>query len=458
MNPTPSSAGSSDPRVPGREIFRELIEIDTTHATGSTTDAAEAMRRRLLDAGMPERDVAVLGPCAGKGNLVARLRGSGSHRPILLLAHLDVVEARASEWSVNPFELTERDGHFYGRGTTDDKAMAAIWVANLIRYVQIGFQPDRDIIVALTADEEGGDFNGAEWLLREHPDLVDAEFGLNEGGYGRSRGTRRIANVVQAGEKTYLDLELLAEAPGGHSSIPLPESAITILAGAVARLSRHRFPVRLSEVTRGFFARMAEIEEGEIASDMLAILRSPPDADAVDRLSAIPYYNGLLRNTAAVTRLQAGEENNTVPSLARAVVNCRLLPGESAAALERDIAAIIDDDRVRIRALSPSHESPPSPLNDEIMGPVERITADLWPGVPVLPVMGIGGTDSRHFRQAGIPMYGVSGIFLDVDDVRAHAPDERLGVEAFYEGQEFLFRLVRQLTQSTAVSDGGREV
>jgi acetylornithine deacetylase/succinyl-diaminopimelate desuccinylase-like protein len=294
--------------------------------------------------------------------------------------------------------------------------------------------------------------------LREHPDRVDAEFGLNEGGYGRSKGGRRIANVVQAGEKTYLDLELLAEGRGGHSSIPLPESAITILAEAVARLSRHRFPVLLSEVTRGFFARMAEIEEGDVASDMRAILQSPADPGALDRLSAVPYYNGLLRNTAVVTRLQAGEENNTVPSVARAVINCRILPGESAAELEREIAGVVEDDRIRIRALAPAQDSPPSPLTDEIMGPVERITEELWPGVPVLPVMGIGGTDSRHFRRAGIPMYGVSGIFLDVDDVRAHAPDERIGVEAFFEGQEFLFRLVRQLAQSTAVSDGGREV
>jgi acetylornithine deacetylase/succinyl-diaminopimelate desuccinylase-like protein len=458
MNRTSSSAGSSDPRALSREIFRELVEIDTTHSTGSTTAAAEAMRRRLLDAGMPESDVVVLGPCAGKGNLVARLRGSGNRRPILLLAHLDVVEAQQSEWSVNPFELTEREGHFYGRGTTDDKAMAAIWVANLIRYLQLGFRPERDIIVVLTADEEGGDHNGAEWLLREHPRLVDAEFGLNEGGYGRSRGGRRIANVVQAGEKTYLDLELLAEGRGGHSSIPLPESAITILAAAVARLSRHRFPVRLSELTRGFFSRMAAIEEGDIASDMRAILRSPPDPDALDRLSAVPYYNGLLRTTAVVTRLQAGEENNTVPSTARAVVNCRILPGESTADLESEIAAVIGDDRIRLRALAPAQDSPPSPLSPEILGPVERITEELWPGVPVLPVMGIGGTDSRHFRRAGIPMYGVSGIFLDVDDVRAHAPDERIGVEAFFEGQEFLFRLVRQLAQSTAVSEGGSEV
>ncbi len=458
MKQLSSPAPSSDARALSREIFRELIEIDTTHATGSTTVAAEAMRRRLLAAGMPESDVVVLGPRAGKGNLVARMRGSGDRGPILLLAHLDVVDALPSEWSVNPFELTERDGHFYGRGTTDDKAMAAIWVANLIRYVELGFQPDRDVIVALTADEEGGDHNGAEWLLREHPDRVDAEFGLNEGGYGRKKGGRRIANVVQAGEKTYLDLELLAEGRGGHSSIALQESAITILAEAVARLSRHRFPVLLSEVTRGFFARMAEIEEGEIASDMRASLQDPADPGALDRLSAVPYYNGLLRNTAVVTRLQAGEENNTVPSTARAVVNCRILPGESAADLEREIAGVIEDDRIRIRALAPAQDSPPAPLTDEIMGPVQRVTGELWPGVPVLPVMGIGGTDSRHFRRAGIPMYGVSGIFLDVDDVRAHAPDERVGVEAFFEGQEFLFRLVRQLAQSTAVSDAGREV
>lgn len=441
-----------------REIFRELIEIDTTHATGSTTEAADAVARRLIAAGLPESDVLVVGPQPRKANLVARLRGSGKRPPILLLAHLDVVEANRSEWTVDPFSLLERNDHLYGRGTTDDKAMAAIWVANLVRQIRGGVVPDRDIILALTADEEAGDHNGAEWLLREHRGLVQAAYGLNEGGFGRSRDGRRIANVVQASEKTSIDFLLEAKAAGGHSSLPRAESAIQALAAAVVRLSSLLLPIRLDQVTHAFFQRMADIEGGQMGADMLAVLRSPPDPAAVSRLSAVPYYDGLLRTTLAVTRLDAGEESNTIPGSARAVVNCRMLPDDSPAEVEDAIAEAVADERVEIRVLERVTQSPPSPLTPEIMLPVERITEELWPGVPVIPVMGIGGTDSRHFRQAGIPMYGVSGIFLDVDDVRAHGPDERIGIRAFYEGQEFLYRLVTALTQSTASSAAGSEV
>lgn len=453
----PSRVPVAEHRSLAREIFAELIETDTTHASGSTTVAAEALARRLIAAGLPEADVTVLGPHPRKGNLVARLRGTGSGGPILLLAHLDVVEADPAEWSVDPFTFLERDGHFYGRGAVDDKAMAALWAANLIRYRREGLSPDRDIILALTADEEGGDQNGAEWLLREHPALVAAEFGLNEGGYGRAKGGRRIANVVQASEKTYLDLLLEATGRGGHSSLPLPESAIRSLAEGIGRLSRYEFPVRIGEVTRAFLERMAAIEEGQTAGDMRAVLRDPPDPAALSRLSSIPYYNGLLRTTAAVTRLEAGEENNTIPTSARAVVNCRILPDESPAEVQRALEEALGDERIEVRTLGAAQGSPASPLTAEILRPVERITEELWPGVPVLPVMGIGGTDSRHFRRAGIPMYGVSGIFLDMDDVRAHGPDERIGVQAFYEGQEFLYRLVRDLSQSSASSGAGIE-
>jgi len=441
-----------------REILRELIEIDTTHATGSTAPAVALVARLLENAGVPGADIHQLGPQANKLNLVARFRGSGGSQPILLLAHLDVVEAGREEWTTEPFSLTERDGHFYGRGVIDDKAMAAIWIANMIRYRREGFAPDRDIILALTADEEGGEHNGAEWLLREHPELVSAEYGLNEGGYGRIKNGRRIANTVQASEKTYLDLLLEAKGRGGHSSIPIAGSAIVTLAEGITRLARHQFPLALSEVTRRFFEQMSLVEEGQIAADMRAILEVPTDPDALSRLSSIPYYNGLLRNTMAVTRLDAGEENNTIPSVAHAVVNCRILPELEPALLVRELADLVGDLQMEVRELSEPQGSPPSALRAELMEPVERLTAQFWPGVPVVPVMGIGGTDSRHFRRAGIPMYGVSGIFLDVDDVRAHAPDERIGVQSFFEGQEFLYRLVRELAQSIAVSEAGSEV
>jgi acetylornithine deacetylase/succinyl-diaminopimelate desuccinylase-like protein len=447
-----------EPRRLARDVFQELIEIDTTRTSGSTTAAAEMVAQRLLQAGFAEGDVHVIGPHPRKGNLVARLRGTGTGRPILLLAHLDVVDASREEWTVDPFTFLERDAHFYGRGTTDDKAMAAIWIANLIRLRQQDFMPQRDIILALTADEEGGEHNGAEWLLREYPDLVDAEYGLNEGGYGRTKSGKRIANTIQASEKISLDFLLEANGRSGHSSLPLPDSAVRTLAEGISRLATFEFPVRLGEVTRAFFTQMAEIEAGQIAADMQSVLRSPPDPEAFSRLSAIPYYNGLLRTTCAVTRLEAGEGGNTIPATARAVVNCRILPDEPPAQVERALAAALADERIEVRALGAVEPSPPSPLTTEILQPVQQITADLWPGVPVVPVMSIGGTDSRHFRRAGIPMYGVSGIFLDVDDVRAHGPDERIGVQAFYEGQEFLYRLVRTLAQSTASVAAGREV
>jgi acetylornithine deacetylase/succinyl-diaminopimelate desuccinylase-like protein len=447
-----ASSGTSPTRAPAahqhlaREIFAELISFDTTDATGNTTEAAEAVARRLRVAGLPEGDVRVLGPHPRKGNLVARLRGTGERRPILLLAHLDVVDANPADWSVPPFDLTEADGHFYGRGTSDDKAMAALWVANLIRLARDERRLDRDLVLVLTADEEGGSHNGAQWLLDEHRDLIDAGYGFNEGGYGRIRGGERIANQVQASEKLCVFFELEATGRPGHSSLPSPDNAVFRLAEGLARLARHRFPVRVTEVTAGFFARMAATETGDAAADMADLGRTPPDPGAIERLCRSPYYNALLRTTCAATRLEAGQANNVLPQTARAVVDCRMLPDESPADVQRALGEVIADPAIVVRALNPAKPSPASPLIPEIMEPIERITGEMWPGVPVVPVMSVGATDSLRFRAAGIPMYGVSGLFLDVDDVRAHAPDERILVDSFYESQEFLYRLLRTLT------------
>ena len=437
-----------------RDVFRELIETDTTQRT---TSAAEAVARRLRDAGFPEEDVRVLGPHPDKANLVARLRGTGARGPLLLLAHLDVVPAPREEWSVDPFTFLERDGWFYGRGTTDDKAMAALWVSLLVRLKQEGFTPDRDLVVALTADEEGGEHNGAKWLVEEHRGLVDAAYGLNEGGYGRSRGETYVSNTVQASEKVPMDFLLEARGRSGHSSLPSGDNAVHTLAEGIARLARHQFPVHIGEVVRAFFERMAGIESGQTADDMRAVLRTPPDPAALARLTAMPYYNGLLRTTAVATRLEAGQASNTIPQTARAVVNCRILPEESPEEVRRALVEVLADERIEVRPLGQAKAAPPSPLTGEVMGPVERITAEMWPEVPVVPVMSIGATDSQHFRRAGIPMYGVSGIFLDMDDVRAHGSDERIGVRAFYEGGEFLYRLVTALSHSVADSAAGME-
>ena len=432
-------------RALAREIFAELIALDTTDRTGSVTVAAEAVARRLRAGGFGDDDVTVDGPEPRKHNLVARLRGTGERRPLLLLAHLDVVDADPAEWSTPPYELVEEGGFYYGRGTTDQKAMASIWTATLLRLRREGFVPRRDLIVALTADEECGDHNGARWLVEERRELVDAELGINEGGFGRSKGGRRISNNLQASEKVYLDFELEARGAAGHSSLPTADNAIYHLAAALSRVAAYEHPVKLGEVARAFFARMAEIEPPPVAADMRALLADPPDLEAAARLSAVPQYNGMMRNTWAATRLDAGQSNNTIPRAARAVLNCRLLPGERPEDLERLLVEVVADPRVAVKPLKVSKPSPPSPLTPEVMGAVEGLTEAMWPGVPVVPVMGIGATDSLYFRQAGIPMYGVSGIFLDVDDVRVHAPDERISVASYHEGQEFLYRLVRAL-------------
>lgn len=428
-----------------REIFAELIAINTVNTHGNTTEAAEQMAARLRAAGFAAEDVWVSGPHPRKGNLVARLRGTGRRPPLLLLAHLDVVDAKPEDWSVDPFRLLERDGYFYGRGATDDKAMAAIWVANLIRYRQQGFMPDRDLIVALTADEEGGPHNGVIWLIEHHRDLIDAEYALNEGGGGQIRRGRRVAHRVQASEKVYQSFLLELTNRGGHSSIPRPDNAIYQLTAALTRLAGFQFPVELNEVTRAFFGQMARIERGRTAEDMRAILRDRPDRNAAARLARTPYYNALLRTTCVATRLDAGHAENALPQTARAVVNCRILPTDEPSEIRRTLERVLADPAITVTPMNEPTPSPPSPLHPEVMGPIEQITEAMWPGVPVVPVMSTGATDGLYLRNAGIPTYGVSGLFGDVDDVRAHGRDERIAVEAFFDGLEFLDRLVRAL-------------
>jgi acetylornithine deacetylase/succinyl-diaminopimelate desuccinylase-like protein len=427
-------------------IYKELVEINTVDPAGDNTRAAEAMAARLRAAGFPAADVQVLAPQPGKGNLVARLRGTGKRRPLLLLAHLDVVEARREDWSTDPFTLLEKDGYFYGRGTGDDKAMAAIWIATLIRLRQEGYRPDRDLIVALTADEETGPANGVHWLLENHRDLIDAELAVNEGGRGQIKDGRYLANGVQASEKVYESFRLEVTNPGGHSSLPRKDNAIYRLAAGLGRLAAFDFPVQLGEVTRAYFERMASIAPGPEADDMKAVLRTPPDADALARLSRSPYHNALMRTTCVATRLEGGHADNALPQMARATVNCRILPGTPAGEVQARLAKLAADDGITITSLAPAKPSPPSPLQRDIMGPVEEVTRELWPGVPVLPMMGTGATDSLYLRQVGIRAYGVSGLFSDVDDNRAHGRDERMGVRQLYEGREFLYRLVKRLS------------
>jgi acetylornithine deacetylase/succinyl-diaminopimelate desuccinylase-like protein len=446
---TGSTDLSADQRL-AREIFQQLIEINTTDSVGDTTAAAKAMAERLKAAGFPDEDVNVLGPNPRKGNLVARLRGTGARKPILLLAHLDVVEAKREDWSFDPFKFLEKDGYYYGRGTSDDKAMAAIFIANLIRFKKEGFKPDRDIIVALTADEEGGDFNGVEWLLKNHSQLIEAEFGINEGGGGAMRGGKKLFNAVQASEKVYQSFLFEVKNKGGHSSRPVKENAIYQLAAALQRLAAFDFPANLNEVTRAYFDRVSKIESGETAAAMKGVIKNPPDARSVAYLESVSAYNATMRTTCVATMLEAGHAENALPQTARATVNCRILPTETAEATRETLVKVVNDSRVAITPIREPKPSPPSPLKAEVMKPIETVTQQMWPGVPVVPVMSTGATDSLFLRKAGIPVYGTSGIFGDIDDGRAHGKDERIGVKSFYEGQDYLYRLVKALASENS--------
>ena len=429
-----------------REIYQELIEINTTDSVGDNTKAAEAMARRLLAAGFPAADVQVLVPAPRKGNLVARLHGSGARRPLLLLAHLDVVEANREDWSVDPFTLLERDGYFYGRGTTDDKAMAAAFVTNLIRFKQEGFVPDRDIVVALTADEEGGGHNGVAWLLANHRALIDADLAINEGGGGAIKNGVYLANSIQASEKIFQNYRLEVKNPGGHSSLPVKDNAISHLAGGLARLGEFDFPVRLDDIGRAYFERTAAIAGGTLGDDMRAVAGGSKDPAVIARLAgAGPVFNSRLRTTCVATRLEGGHATNALPQTARAVVNCRVLPGESEEDVRRTLVGALANDKITVTPMNRFFPSPASPLTPEVMRAVESVTAAMWPGVPVIPTMSTGATDSRFLRTAGIAAYGTSGMFGDIDDIRAHGRDERLLVRSLYEGQDYLYRLTKAL-------------
>ena len=429
-----------------RDLLRELIEINTTQSTGSTTAAAQAMARRLEAAGFPDSDVVVIETAPRKGNLIARLRGRSSGRkPILLLSHIDVVEARAEDWTLPPFQFVEREGTFYGRGVADDKDEGAIHLSLIMRLKAERFVPERDIVVALTADEEGGPANGVEWLLQNRRDLIDAEWVFNEGGGGRVRDHAKLSHDVQASEKKVQDFRLEVTNPGGHSSIPVRDNAITHLSDALVKLGAYDFPVRLNDVTRMYFTRLAGISEGERGSAMRAIVANPADQAAARILSADPRYNSQLRTTCVATMLEGGHARNALPQRARANVNCRILPDESPDEVRRMLEQVMANPKVTITPVGAARNSPPSPLTPQLMTEIERITKEMWGNLPVIPTMSTGATDGLYLRNAGIPVYGVSGLFYP--ETGAHGMNERVPAQAFYEGLEFMYRLVRSLTR-----------
>jgi acetylornithine deacetylase/succinyl-diaminopimelate desuccinylase-like protein len=431
-----------------REVYQQLVEINTTDTpAGNTTLAAEAMAARFRAAGFSERDIHVLGPDPRKHNLVVRYRGTGARPPLLLLAHLDVVEARREDWSFDPFVFREEDGWFYGRGTADDKAMASQFVANLLRLKDEGFVPERDLILALTADEEGGNFNGVTWLLTNHRALIEAEFAINEGGGGEIRKGRYVTNTIQASEKVYQDFRLEVTNSGGHSSLPVKDNAIYQLSAGLARLAAFEFPIELNEVTRTFFERAATAEsDPKMAADMRAVSPAKTDVAAAARLAArLPYWNALMRTTCVATRLEGGHANNALPQLATATVNCRLLPGTSAESVKARLDDVLADPKIVVSFVGDAKTSPPTMLRPDVMTAVETLVREMFPGVVVVPVMSTGATDGLHLRNAGIPTFGVDGTFGDVDDVRAHGRNERVGVKQYFEGLEFHYRLIKLL-------------
>ena len=433
-------------RALAREIYKEMVEIKSGYTTGATTPVAEAVARRLKAAGFPAADIFVGGASPTKANLVVRYHGTGRRRPILLLAHTDVVEAKREDWNMDPYTFTEKDGYFYGRGTGDDKSQAAVWIANLIRYKREGFTPDRDIIVALTADEEGGGpYNGVAWLLKNRRELIDAELALNEGGWGESVNGTRLSNDLQVSEKYVINYRLEVRNKGGHSSLPVADNAIYHLAGALDRLGRFGFPLEPNDVTRAYFRAMANIEKGAISGDLSALAAG--DSAATDRVArASTGWNATLRTTCVATELEGGHAKNALPQLAAANVNCRVLPEDAVDYVTSTLRGVFADTAVTMRIEGTPERGPASPLRADLMSAVSAVTTSLWPGVPTVPMMVMGATDGLYLRAAGIPTYGIQGFFYDRDDIRFHGRDERLKVQSFYEGQTFLYELVKRLT------------
>jgi len=440
-----------------REILKQLIEINTSDSVGSVTAASEAMAKRLREAGFAEKDIQIAGSRDTKKNLVLRYHGRGKRKPVLFIGHLDVVEARREDWSSDPFLFLEKDGYFYGRGTEDMKSGDALLVTTFIRLKQQGYVPDRDLILALTADEEGGTANGVDWLLKNHRDWIEAEYCINlDGGEFERDGDKRLLAGLQASEKVYVDYQFESLNHGGHSSLPSPDNAIYHLSAALSRLQNFSFPVNMNEITRNYFEKTAAFSSGQTAEDKHAVAKQPPDLAAAARLSeASPYYNSLLHTTCVATTLAGGHAPNALPQMARANVNCRIFPGEDPEAVRRTLEKAAADPKVKVTIvpykdpagnLIPTVPVPPSPLLAEVVESERKTVESFWPGLPVVSAMSTGATDGRFLRVAGIPTYGIACMFFEVNDNRAHGKDERVAVKDFYEGVEVAYQLIRRLS------------
>jgi acetylornithine deacetylase/succinyl-diaminopimelate desuccinylase-like protein len=454
---TPAMAASAGPLPPAadvdlaHDILRELVDINTTHDHGSTA-AAQVIQQQLLAADFPANDVVLIAPAdkPTKGNVVVRYRakahgGKNTPAPVLFLGHLDVVEARREDWSMDPFQLTEKDGWFYGRGTEDMKDGDAALLETLIRLKREHYVPARDIIVAFTADEEaGGDANGPAFLLKEHRELIDAGLAVNlDGGGGGLKNGERQFFTMGTSEKVYVTFTLETTSPGGHGSLPGPDNAIYRLADALGRLEKFKFPVVTTATTRASFEKFAALESGSARDDRLAVAKSPPDLDAAERLSQTVRLNAQLRTTCVATLISGGHAENALPQRAKATVQCRMMPGDTAENVQSALTSTLGDPKISITLDAPPILSPESPPTRQIMDKAGKIVHSMWPGVPIIPTMASGFSDGRQTRTAGIPTYDLSGLWADVDDNRAHGRDERIGVREFDESVEYTYRLMR---------------
>jgi acetylornithine deacetylase/succinyl-diaminopimelate desuccinylase-like protein len=443
----PAAAEANDPLL--RSIYQELVEINTTESVGDCTAAARAMAARLRAGGFKDTELQIVVPPGGErhGNLIARLKGTGAQRPLLQLAHIDVVEARREDWTRDPFKLVEEGGFFYARGASDDKSMAAIYTANMLRFKRESLKPQRDLILALTCGEEGGPHNGVEGLLARHRDLIDAEIALNEGGGGAlNKDGKPLLHRVQAGEKIFQSFQLEVTNKGGHSSTPEPDNAIYHLADGLSRLARFSFPMKLSPVTRAYFEHLTKTENPQIAADIRAVLRDPPEPEAQARLWQISaFYNASVRTTCVATQLDGGHAANALPQRARATVNCRILPGERVDEVQATLERVLADPQIRVRPMEVATEAPLPPMTEALLKTLREVSDEIWPEVPVVLGLSTGATDGRFLNNSGIWTYGVTGLFSPPGGSNAHGLNERLPVKSLYDAAEFQYRLVKRL-------------
>jgi acetylornithine deacetylase/succinyl-diaminopimelate desuccinylase-like protein len=444
MSPTGVLADAATDRQ-ARDLYEDLVNFPSSQGMGGTGEIARYVADTLLAGGFPAEDVHVLGPRPDIQAVVLRYRGRGEGRPVMLMAHLDVVEALREDWSMDPFTFVEKDGYFYGRGTSDNKAGDAILIANLLRLKKEGFVPARDLIMVLSGDEETA-AESIKFLLSQHRDLVDAEFALNtDGGYIELKDGVPNTFVIQGAEKVYLTYRLEVTNPGGHSSVPRPDNAIYALAEGLVKLGQYQFPVNLNDVTRSFFRESARFQDPERAAAMRALANDSATADQLAMLSGSPYYNALIRTTCVATQLHGGHAENALPQTAQAIVNCRVLPQESPEQVEATLRKVMGNNQISMTAIFPAVASPPSPMTPAIMELLGGVAAQMYPGLPVMGQMSTGATDGLHTRNAGIPTYGVSALGRGADDSRAHGKDERVSVDAFYKSLEYWYRLLKNL-------------